>query len=129
MPRREPGSTKFKEHPMKSKSSQRGSMSVMSIAAILLLGFAGIFFFLMSQQRNTAEDHAIRAQQQCDIAQQQLRSDLISGNPKSVLVSDGQQIKTACAAASQADKAEQAQDQKQGETLKSFQRALVHPSN
>ncbi len=114
---------------MKSKSSQRGSMSVMSIAAILLLGFAGIFFFVMSQQRNTAEDHAIRAQQQCDIAQQQLRSDLISGNPKSVLVSDGQQIKTACAAASQASKAEQAQDKKQGETLKSFQHALVHPSN
>ena len=98
---------------MKSKSHQRGSMTLGYMFLILILGVGGIYFYTLAREHNAAEDHTIRAQQQCDIAQQQLRTDIISDNPKSLLVADGQQIKAACAVASQAGKAEQAQDEKQ----------------
>ena len=98
---------------MKSKSSQRGSMTLGYMFLILILGVGGIYFYMLARGQNAAADHTIRAQFSCLSQQDQIDFDRNSGASDQVLARDKVLAAEACKTAKQASKAEQVQDKKQ----------------
>ena len=119
------GLTSKKELVMRHpKFKQRGSMSLLYMFVLVVLGIGGVFFFVLTRKENTAEDHTIRAQFSCENRRDQTDFDRLSGAASSVLARDKNEASAACKLEAQASQAERTVQQHQADAPKTVLRAM-----